>query len=73
MGPFEMVVLIVLISVGAGVLNTWLKSRKVDEGQNEELEGLRRELSEVKERVSALETLAVDPDAALREKFKSLA
>ena len=73
MGPFEMVVAIVLISVGAGVFNTWLKSRKIDAGQSEEIAALRAELKDAKERIKTLETLAVDPDAALREKFKSLA
>ncbi|MEL6957110.1 MAG: hypothetical protein AAFO88_10755 [Pseudomonadota bacterium] len=74
--PFTMVVLIVLIAVGAGVLNNYFKMKAeakntaVDEA---ELERLRGEVATLKQRVSTLEHLAVDKDATLRDEISRLA
>ena len=51
MGPFEMVVLIVAISVGAGVYQTYLKTRAnsaADETTKADVSALREEVSRLK-------------------------
>ncbi|MEL6661627.1 MAG: hypothetical protein AAFO57_03645 [Pseudomonadota bacterium] len=74
--PFTMVVLIVLIAVGAGVLNNYFKMKaeaKNNAGDEAELERLRGEVATLKQRVSTLERLAVDKDATLRDEISRLA
>ena len=74
--PFAMVVMIVAISVGAGVLTTWIKSREAarpDPMVDEELHKLRQDVVRLTERVRTLEKLATDPEQRLREDFRKLA
>ena len=74
--PFTMVVMIVLIAVGAGVINNYMKL-KADRGGASEQEGeiarLRSEVDTLKRRVATLERLAVDKDARLSEEISRLA
>jgi len=74
--PFTMVVLIVLIAVGAGVINNYFKMKaetKDNAADTVELDKLRGEVAALKQRVSTLERLAVDKDASLREEISRLA
>ena len=70
MGPFEMVVLIVAISVGAGVYQTYFKTRAnsaADETTQADVSAMREEVSRLKERVRVLETIVTDKDRALSD------
>lgn len=81
--PFTMVVFIVLIAVGAGVFNNWIKTQgnreasdaeaKAHAQTKAELEKMRREVDRLTERVGVLETIATDKDERLREEFRRLA
>lgn len=76
MGPFEMVVLIVAISVGAGVYTTYLKTRanaQVDEATQADVAQMRSEIGRLKDRVRALETIVTDKDRALADEIRKLA
>ncbi|MAP93696.1 MAG: hypothetical protein CMK07_01980 [Ponticaulis sp.] len=69
-----MVVLIVAIGVGAGVINNWLKmkAQRVDLDQAPEIDSLRREVHDLRERVKTLERLATDKESALHREFSRL-
>ena len=74
--PFTMVVIIVLISVGAGVINNYLKmrnNRAEDAVSEEALFKLRKDVERLTERVRVLETLATDEDKRLRDEIRRLA
>jgi ABC-type multidrug transport system fused ATPase/permease subunit len=74
--PFTMVVFIVLIAVGAGVVNNWIKTRgnrEADEAAQEEMFRLRKDVERLTERVRVLETIATDKDERLREEIRRLA
>jgi len=76
MGPFEMVVLIVAISVGAGVYQTYLKTRAssaADETTKADVSAMRDEIGKLKERVRVLETIVTDKDRTLAEEIRKLA
>jgi len=73
MDPFSMVVAIVAISVGAGVINTYLKSRVRDSKQDKRLEAMHAEVAALRQRVVTLEKLVTDPDKQLRDAFDKLA
>ncbi len=73
MNTFEMVVLIVLISVVAGVVNNYIKTR-IDAGG-----AVRGELAErlakldlLEDRVKTLEKIVTNRDFELKEKFRNL-
>jgi hypothetical protein len=75
MGPFEMVVLIVAISVGAGVYQTYLKTRansRADETTQADVSAMRDEIARLKDRVRALETIVTDKDRVLAEEIRRL-
>ncbi|MEZ5939587.1 MAG: hypothetical protein R3C52_15415 [Hyphomonadaceae bacterium] len=73
--PFTMVVAIVAISVGAGVINNWIKmkaaTRRSGE-QDRELDDVKSELERVKDRVRVLEKLALDSDRQLADEISRL-
>jgi hypothetical protein len=74
-GPFSMVVAIVAISVGAGVINSYFKTkhlntRNVD--QDREIGELRAEVARLTDRVKVLERLAVDSDKQLASEISRL-
>jgi hypothetical protein len=76
MGPFEMVVLIVAISVGAGVYQTYLKTRAnsaADETTKADVCAMREEIRKLKERVRVLEAIVTDKDRTLAEEIRKLA
>ena len=72
--PFTMVVLIVAIGVGAGVINNWLKmkAQRVDLDQAPEIDSLRREVHDLRERVKTLERIATDKDHQLARDIERL-
>jgi hypothetical protein len=76
MGPFEMVVLIVAISVGAGVYQTHLKTRAnsaADQTTQADVSEMRDEIGKLKERVRVLEAIVTDKDRTLAEEIRKLA
>lgn len=76
MGPFEMVVLIVAISVGAGVYQTYLKTRansRADESTQSEVIAMRDDIARLKDRVKTLEAIVTDKDRALADEIRKLA
>lgn len=74
--PFTMVVLIVLIAVGAGIINNWLKlreSRASDAASADEMARMKADLDRLSERVRVLERLATDNDRRLHDEISRLA
>lgn len=74
--PFTMVVLIVAISVGAGVINTYLRTKAKlgarNAEQDKEIESLRADVVKLADRVRVLEKLAVDGDRQLSAEIAKL-
>ncbi|CUS56490.1 hypothetical protein [Hyphomonas sp. UBA4494] len=76
MDPIVMVVLIVLISVGAGVVNNYLKLKanaKSDKGADEDIRRVLGEVDRLKERVRVLEKIVTDQERQLSEEIRKLA
>lgn len=76
MDPFTMVVAIVAISVGAGILNTWIKARAhapADMASQGDLVTMREEVARLKDRVRVLEKIVTDNERALSEEIRRLA
>jgi hypothetical protein len=75
MDVFEMVVVIVALSVTAGILNNWIKSRGARGGDSGPA-GMTAEqsarLGKLEERVKALESVVSDGSYELKQKFKDL-
>jgi hypothetical protein len=75
MGPFEMVVVIVAISVGAGVYTTYLKTRansQADEATQADVAQMRSEIGRLKDRVKTLEAIVTDKDRVLADEIRKL-
>ena len=73
--PFTMVVLIVLIAVGAGVINNYLKLKNEQSGNaadTEELARLKDDVARLKERVRVLEQITTDKDRRLSDEISRL-
>ena len=76
MDPIVMVVLIVLISVGAGVVNNFLKLKanaKSDKGADEDIQRVLGEVDQLKERVRVLEKIVTDQERQLSDEIRKLA
>ena len=76
MDPSVMVVLIVLISVGAGVVNNYLKLKanaKSDKGADEDIRRVLGEVDRLKERVRVLEKIVTDQERQLSDEIRKLA
>ena len=76
MDPIFMVVLIVLISVGAGVVNNYLKLKANSASDIESDADFQKVLGEVdrlKERVRVLEKIVTDQERQLSEEIRKLA
>ncbi len=75
MDVFEMVAIIVALSVTAGVINAWIKSRAATGGGSGPA-GMTGEqaarLGKLEERVKALESVVSDGSYELKQKFKDL-
>lgn len=75
MDPFTMVVAIVAISVGAGLINTWLKNRsnsRPDESMLADLAATRQDVARLKERVRVLEEIVTDKERQLSDEIRRL-
>jgi uncharacterized protein YlxW (UPF0749 family) len=75
MDPFTMVVAIVAISLSAGIINNWIKSRargREDTGLRDELSAARQDISKLKERVRVLEEIVTDKDRQLSDEIRRL-
>ena len=73
--PFSMVVAIVAISVGAGVVNNWIKMKQATQrnvDQDGELGEVKSELTKLQDRVRVLERLVVDGDRQLSAEIAKL-
>lgn len=76
MGVFEMVVIIVMIRVGAGVLNNYLKmkaDREHDKASDQEMKRVLDEVAHLKQRVRVLEEIVTDRERQLSEEIRKLA
>tara|TARA_R110000796_G_scaffold191597_3_gene308280 strand:+ start:811 stop:1041 length:231 start_codon:yes stop_codon:yes gene_type:complete len=76
MGVFEMVVIIVMISVGAGVLNNYLKmkaDRVSDQASDLEVKRVLDEVAQLKQRVGVLEKIVTDQERQLSDEIRKLA
>lgn len=70
-----MIVLIVAISVGAGVVNNYLKLRSANRrnvDQDRELETVKAEVARLSDRVKVLEKITVDADRQLSAEISRL-
>jgi hypothetical protein len=74
MGPFEMVVLIVAITLGAGVYNSHLKAKRatVDLSKDTTITDLGQKVLRLEQRVQTLEKLATDPAHRLADEIERL-
>lgn len=72
--PFTMVVMIVAITVGAGVLTNYLKMRQNEERieNDPEKDAMRREITDLRARVHNLEKILTDPEEKLKRDFERL-
>jgi hypothetical protein len=72
--PFSMVVLIVLISVSAGVITQYLKLRhsKPDPADTAHLDDMHREIGLLRERVKTLEKIVTNKDEVLAREINRL-
>jgi len=70
MGPFEMVVAIVAITMVAGIIREGIKYRAEAKAQPDE--GVLEELRSLRERVEALEAIVTDQRYALKKEFDRL-
>ena len=76
MDPILMVVLIVLISVGAGVVNNYLKLKAnsaSDTTSDADFQKVLGEVDRLKERVRVLEKIVTDQERQLSEEIRKLA
>jgi len=76
MDPFQMVVIIVIVSVGAGVFKNYLKMKQntaADLANHADFERMSGEVARLKERVRVLEKIVTDGDQRLREEISRLA
>lgn len=76
MGVFEMVVLIVAISVGAGVYQNYLKLKvnRRDDGEADlKIAQMQSDVYRLKERVRVLEKITLDSDKQLHDEITRLA
>lgn len=67
MNPFEMVVIIVFLSVIASMYSSWLKHKRKDVSPADD-----ERLSRLEERVRVLERIVTDPGYEVRRQFRDL-
>ena len=67
MNPFEMVVIIVFLSIIAGMFSNWLKHRNTGRSPADE-----ERIARLEERVRVLERIVTDSGYELRQRFRDL-
>lgn len=69
-----MVVAIVAVVMVAGVANHWIKAnaRPVNKDYEQDMDALKREVYDLRQRVHTLEKLATDPEENLKKQFERL-
>ena len=73
MDVFEMVVVIVAISVTAGIINAWIKSRGASGSSPAGMTADQAaRFAKLEERVKSLESVVSDASYELKQKFKDL-
>lgn len=72
--PFTMVVLIVIVGVGGGIINNWIKTKRESESAvgSGEVDSLRREVADLRERVKTLERITTDQERQLSREIERL-
>ena len=76
MDPFQMVVIIVIVTVGARVFQNYVKLKQhtaADLANHADFERMTNEVARLKERVRVLEKIVTDSDQRLREEISRLA
>lgn len=76
MDPFQMVVIIVLICVGAGVVKNYFKmkqNQQADAASEKDVLRMQADIDRLKERVHVLEKIVTDNDRQLAEEIRKLA
>ncbi len=71
MDVFTMVVIIVTVSVGAGVINNYLKTQR-KQAESRDAEGLEAEVAELRARVEVLEKIVTDDKYTLNKELNAL-
>lgn len=71
MGPFEMVVAIVVVAMTAKVIQEWLRHR-AEQREVEPSPAILDELDQLRRRVEVLETIVTDGREDLRRRFDDL-
>jgi len=71
MDVFTMVVIIVTVSVGAGVLNNYMKTQRSKHTQQNQ-DGLSQEVAELRARVEVLEKIVTDEKYQLNKELNAL-
>ncbi len=72
--PFTFVALIVFVGVAGGVINNWIKTKRESEAAvgSGEVDSLRREVADLRERVKTLERIATDTEHNLSREIERL-
>jgi hypothetical protein len=76
MDPLQMVVIIVLISVGAGVLKNYFKmkeNQQADAASDKDVQRMKADIERLRERVHVLEKIVTDNDRQLADEIRKLA
>lgn len=72
MNPFEMVVIIVVISLLAGIAKQWINSRQTPEVDLSPMENKISKLESLEERVRILEAIVTDKGYDLKKEIDNL-
>ncbi|MBV1909088.1 MAG: hypothetical protein KUG78_07170 [Kangiellaceae bacterium] len=72
LGVFEMVVIIVVASLVAGIVREWIKSKEVPEVDLSPVEARLSRVEELEERVKVLEAIVTDKGYDLKKEIDNL-
>ena len=75
MNPFEMVVIIVMVGVGAGVVKHWIDRApeiRKDFDSNTKNDANQQQIAKLEARIQVLERIVVSDGYDLKQKFKDL-
>lgn len=73
MNPFEMVVIIVVVSIAGGIINNYIKSKRIDGGVHKDaLDDALDRVDDLEERVKVLERVVTDDRYELKRQIDNL-